>query len=87
MAAFLQDQERPLLCIATDQVEDYIDLLSQNGLRQWMLPFHARVSAPSEIFLLGSIVNVPRCCFKSALTGGWPEFFGSPKIWGEASAC
>src|SRR5690349_6462870 len=30
MAAFLQDQERPLLCIATDQVEDHIDLLSQN---------------------------------------------------------
>src|SRR5689334_25274032 len=32
MAAFLQDQERPLLCIATDQVEDHIDLLSQNLL-------------------------------------------------------
>src|SRR3977135_3037374 len=29
MAAFLQDEERPLLCIATDQVEDHIDLLSQ----------------------------------------------------------
>src|SRR5258706_3050282 len=29
MAAFLQDQERPLLCLATDQVEDHIDLLSQ----------------------------------------------------------
>src|SRR5258705_725619 len=27
MAAFLQDEERPLLCIATDQVEDHIDLL------------------------------------------------------------
>src|SRR5882757_463169 len=32
MAAFLQDQERPLLCIATDQVEDHIDLLSQSLL-------------------------------------------------------
>src|SRR5882762_4143075 len=30
MAAFLQDEERPLLCIATDQVENHIDLLSQN---------------------------------------------------------
>src|SRR5260370_14379210 len=32
MAAFLQDEERPLLCLATDQVEDHIDLLSQNPL-------------------------------------------------------
>src|SRR6266853_5029073 len=32
MATFLQDQERPLLCFATDQVEDHIDLLSQNLL-------------------------------------------------------
>src|SRR5271154_5604915 len=32
IAAFLQDYERPLLCIATDQVEDHIDLLSQNLL-------------------------------------------------------
>src|SRR2546427_4449043 len=32
MAAFFQDEERPLLCIATDQVEDHIDLLSQNLL-------------------------------------------------------
>src|SRR5256885_13278135 len=32
MAAFLQDEERPLLCIATDQVEDHIDFLSQNLL-------------------------------------------------------
>src|SRR5882672_11387478 len=32
MAAFLQDEERPLLCIATDQVEDHIDLLSQDRL-------------------------------------------------------
>src|ERR1700693_5468263 len=30
MAAFLQDEERTLLCIATDHVEDHIDLLSQN---------------------------------------------------------
>jgi hypothetical protein len=30
MAAFFQDKERPLLRIATDQVEDHIDLLSQN---------------------------------------------------------
>src|SRR6266446_2730640 len=29
MAVFLQDVERPRLCIATDQVEDHIDLLSQ----------------------------------------------------------
>src|ERR1700731_944713 len=29
-ATFLQDEERPLLCLATDQVEDHIDLLSQN---------------------------------------------------------
>src|SRR5260370_17839237 len=32
IATFLQDEERPLLCIATDQVEDHIDLLSQNLL-------------------------------------------------------
>src|SRR5260221_9753569 len=32
MAAFPQDDERPLLCIAPDQVEDHIDLLSQNLL-------------------------------------------------------
>jgi hypothetical protein len=32
MAAFLQHEERPLLCIATDQVEDHIDFLSQNIL-------------------------------------------------------
>src|SRR5258708_2731451 len=32
MAAFLQDEERPLLCVATDQVEDHINLLSQNPL-------------------------------------------------------
>src|SRR2546425_11434475 len=32
VAAFLQDEERPLLGIATDQVEDHIDLLSQNLL-------------------------------------------------------
>src|SRR5205807_5172718 len=32
MAALLQDEERPLMCIATDQVEDHIDLLSQNLL-------------------------------------------------------
>src|SRR6266576_6334103 len=32
MAAFLQDEERSLLCMATDQVEDHIDLLSQNLL-------------------------------------------------------
>src|SRR5881227_378087 len=33
MATFLQHEERPLLCIATDQVEDHIDLLSQNLLK------------------------------------------------------
>src|ERR1700738_1436756 len=32
MATFLQDEERPPLCLATDQVEDHIDLLSQNLL-------------------------------------------------------
>jgi len=32
MAAFLQDEKRPLLCIATDQAEDHIDFLSQNLL-------------------------------------------------------
>src|SRR6202023_2368796 len=32
MAAFLQDEERPLLCLATDQVEVHIDLRSQNLL-------------------------------------------------------
>src|SRR6202163_3523222 len=32
LAAFLQDEERTLLCIATDQVEDHIDLLSQHLL-------------------------------------------------------
>src|SRR5713226_4074021 len=35
IAAFLQDQERPRLCIATDQAEDHIDLLSQNLLCRW----------------------------------------------------
>src|SRR5438477_11576334 len=33
MAALLQDEERPLLCIATDQVEDHIDLISQDLLK------------------------------------------------------
>src|SRR3954469_19526026 len=32
--AFLQDDERPRLCIATDQVEDHIDLLSQHLLER-----------------------------------------------------
>src|SRR6202158_6171204 len=32
MAAFLQDEERTLLGITTDQIEDHIDLLSQNLL-------------------------------------------------------
>src|SRR3954468_11458612 len=32
IAAFPQDEERPILCVATDQVEDHIDLLSQNLL-------------------------------------------------------
>src|SRR5579864_2611703 len=32
MATFLQDEERPLLRIATDQIENHIDLLSQNLL-------------------------------------------------------
>src|SRR5258706_1707235 len=32
LATFLQDEERPLLCVATDQVEDHIDFLSQNLL-------------------------------------------------------
>src|SRR5471032_1270832 len=32
MAALLQDEERPLLCIATDQVEDHINLLLQSRL-------------------------------------------------------
>src|SRR5437016_5596337 len=32
MAAFLQHEERPLLCVATDQVEDHIDLLLENLL-------------------------------------------------------
>src|ERR1700680_1433304 len=32
MAAFLQDEERTLLCIATGQIEDHIDLLPQNLL-------------------------------------------------------
>src|SRR5260370_33586557 len=32
MAALLQDEEQPLLCVATDQVEDHIDLLLQNRL-------------------------------------------------------
>ncbi len=31
-AAFFQDEERSLLCIATDQVEDHIDLLFQSLL-------------------------------------------------------
>ena len=40
MAAFLQDAERPPLRIATDQVENQIDLLSQDLLelpqRHWL---------------------------------------------------
>src|SRR4029077_15077191 len=32
MATFLQDEERTFLRIATDQVEDHVDLLSQNFL-------------------------------------------------------
>jgi hypothetical protein len=40
MAAFLQDAERPPLRIATDQVENHIDLLSQDLLelpqRHWL---------------------------------------------------
>jgi hypothetical protein len=32
MTAFLQDEERLLLCIAADQVEDHVDLLSQHFL-------------------------------------------------------
>src|ERR1700676_889428 len=36
MAAFLQDEERPLLRIATNQVEDHIDLLSQNLLELFL---------------------------------------------------
>src|SRR5579864_8057873 len=32
MATFLQDEERALLCISTDQVENHIDLLTQNLL-------------------------------------------------------
>src|SRR6516162_2643938 len=32
MAAFLQNEKGPLLCFATDQVEDQIDLLSQSLL-------------------------------------------------------
>src|SRR5580658_3242276 len=32
IATLLQDQERPILRIATDQVEDHIDVLSQNLL-------------------------------------------------------
>src|SRR6201995_1067936 len=32
VAAFLQDEERPLLSLATDQVENHIDLLSQDLL-------------------------------------------------------
>src|ERR1700755_2771449 len=34
MAAFLQDEERPGLRIAADQVEDQIDLLSKNFLER-----------------------------------------------------
>jgi hypothetical protein len=32
MAAFLQDEERSLLCVAADQVKDHIDLLLQSRL-------------------------------------------------------
>src|SRR5579863_3888078 len=32
MATILQDEERPPLCLTTDQIEDHIDLLSQNLL-------------------------------------------------------
>src|SRR5439155_8802793 len=37
MATFLQDEERPLLCLTTDQVEDHIDLLSQDLLELLLL--------------------------------------------------
>src|ERR1700749_3388447 len=32
MAAFLEDEERPLRCVAADQIEDHIDLLLQSCL-------------------------------------------------------
>src|SRR5260370_8009841 len=45
MATFLQDEERPLLCLATDQSEDHIDLLSQN-LLDLPLPLIPHSAAP-----------------------------------------
>src|SRR5271169_3978854 len=48
MATFLQDEERPLLCLATDQVEDHIDLLSQN-LLELPLPIIDNPAGPDRV--------------------------------------
>ena len=51
MATFLQDEERPLLCIATDQVENHIDLLSQN-LLELRLSIIENPAVPVAVLLL-----------------------------------
>jgi len=47
MAAFLQDEEQPLLCIATNQVKDHIDLLSWRTCDRRSGERSARVPAQS----------------------------------------
>ena len=50
MAAFFQHEERPLLCVATDEVEDHIDLLLQNllELRLSIIASTLRVTAENS---------------------------------------
>src|SRR5262249_16515851 len=65
MAAFLQDEERPLLCIAADQVEGHIDLLSQNLLeRRLSIIDNPAGSDGFEVRLI-----VAACCGNNGGTG------------------
>src|SRR5438552_15248948 len=58
MATFLQDEERPLLCIATDQVEDHIDFLSQNLLELRL----SIIDHPASSDRLDVCLIVAACC-------------------------
>src|ERR1700756_2661450 len=59
MAAFLQDKERPPLRIATDQVENHIDLLSQDLLE--LLLSIVDYPAGSDGLDVRLIVAISRC--------------------------
>src|SRR5260370_6834147 len=65
MTTFLQDEERPLLCIATDQVENHIDVLSQN-LLELRLSIIENPAGPDgvEVRLI-----VAACCDNDGRTG------------------